>query len=432
MMVVIACCCGAASAQTSELWGKSGEKWTPSSRLPDFSWAGYRSGDAPIPEVKVVASVKNFGAAADGKTDDAKAIQAAIDKTAAGAIEIPAGRYVLNEPVTMRKSGIVLRGAGAGKTIFVVPRSLEQVRGASPAGKMSAYAFGGGFVMVQGADDGAHLTDIVAPASRGERTIVVKNDHTITPGTWVRVRMNHDPALGRLIHGGLHDAAPKTGQEIPYFMNWAAKVVTVDGPKLTLDRPLRLDVNPAWEAQVYAFAPTVHDVGIEGITFEFAGTPKREHLMEEGFNAIEFRGVSNGWVRDVTTIDADNAINVVNSRFCTFENIVCKPAKRTGMTGHHALWVRQAQDCLFTRFRIETQFVHDLSVEGLASGTVFERGSGQSLNFDHHRNAPYENLFTDLDVGDPQRLYKSARRSGVCVTARAASCQSFRTGRCST
>jgi len=38
---------------------------------------------------------------------------------------------------------------------------------------------------------------------------------------------------------------------------------------------------------------------------------------------------------------------------------------------------------------------------------VFMRGSGQAMNLDHHRNAPYENLFTDLDVGDPARLWKS-------------------------
>lgn len=408
VVLLLGCCVdGAAAQRASALWGESGERWTPASRLPEFSWAGYRSGDAPIPDVKAAASVKDFGAAGDGKTDDAKAIQAAIDKTAAGAIEIPAGRYVLGDVVTIRKSGIVLRGAGAGKTIFVIPRSLEQIRGPRPDGKMSAYAFGGAFVMVEGADDGKHLADVVAAASRGERTIIVNNGHAITPGTWVRVRMSADPALGRLIHGNLHDAAPKTADEMQHFMNWAARVVAVDGPKLTIDRPLRLDVNPAWGAQIHSFAPTVHDVGIEGITFEFAGTVKRDHLYEEGFNAIEFRGVSDGWVRDVTTIDADNAINVVSSRFCTFENIVCKTAKRSGVTGHHALWVRRTQDCLFTGFKIQTQFVHDLSVEGLAHGTVFEKGSGQSLNFDHHRNAPYENLFTDLDVGDPQRLFKS-------------------------
>jgi hypothetical protein len=54
--------------------------------------------------------------------------------------------------------------------------------------------------------------------------------------------------------------------------------------------------------------------------------------------------------------------------------------------------------------------VHDLTVEGFANGNVFASGSGVAINCDHHRNAPYENLFTDFDAGDPRRLYESSGR----------------------
>lgn len=85
--------------------------------------------------------------------------------------------------------------------------------------------------------------------------------------------------------------------------------------------------------------------------------------------------------------------------------------KRTGQTGHHALWFSGgAQDNLVTDFRVETTYVHDLTVEGFANGNVFRRGSGVAINFDHHRNAPYENLFTHLDVGDGKRLWRSSGR----------------------
>jgi Domain of unknown function (DUF4955) len=62
---------------------------------------------------------------------------------------------------------------------------------------------------------------------------------------------------------------------------------------------------------------------------------------------------------------------------------------------------------VFSEFRIETQFVHELSVEAFANGNVFMRGAGEAMALDHHRNAPYENLFTDLDVGSPDRLWNS-------------------------
>jgi hypothetical protein len=65
---------------------------------------------------------------------------------------------------------------------------------------------------------------------------------------------------------------------------------------------------------------------------------------------------------------------------------------------------------LFQGFKIETEFVHDLTVEGMASGNVFAGGSGVRLNLDHHRNAPFENLFTDLDAGNGNRLFESSGR----------------------
>ena len=58
-----------AKAETSELWGAAGEKWTPESRLPDFSFAGYRRGEEPFRIPKAQVSVATFGAKGDGKTD---------------------------------------------------------------------------------------------------------------------------------------------------------------------------------------------------------------------------------------------------------------------------------------------------------------------------------------------------------------------------
>ena len=47
--------------------------------------------------------------------------------------------------------------------------------------------------------------------------------------------------------------------------------------------------------------------------------------------------------------------------------------------------------------------------EGFTHENVFRNGSGRSINLDHHRNGPYENLFTNL-VGDPSRLWRSSGR----------------------
>jgi hypothetical protein len=68
-----------------------------------------------IPEVEVVANVKEYGALGDGVTDDAAAFQKAIDAVDEGAVLIPAGDYVLKNGLAINK-GVVLRGEGADKT----------------------------------------------------------------------------------------------------------------------------------------------------------------------------------------------------------------------------------------------------------------------------------------------------------------------------
>jgi hypothetical protein len=52
--------------QFSTLWGRSGERWRPENRLPDFSYAGYHRGEKQIPTLKGDVNVKDFGAIGDG------------------------------------------------------------------------------------------------------------------------------------------------------------------------------------------------------------------------------------------------------------------------------------------------------------------------------------------------------------------------------
>jgi hypothetical protein len=116
-----------ANGATSSLWGENGDRWKVDGRLPDFSRAGYHRGEAPIPTLREVANVKNFGAKGDGIADDTGAIRAAIAQTAHGAIYFPAGRYLITDFIQLTKSNVVLRGAGPTKTVFWFPRGLDEV-----------------------------------------------------------------------------------------------------------------------------------------------------------------------------------------------------------------------------------------------------------------------------------------------------------------
>lgn len=414
--ILVACfvMCGVASAQDhSALWGTTGEKWTPQSRLPYFSFSGYHFGEKPIPTVREQSDVTQFGARGDGTTDCTDAFRKAIEETTDGAITIPPGRYVITGIINIRKSNVVLRGAGPGKTVLLIPKSLQQIApkkmGTGKSSGKRPYSFSGAFIDIRGNDKSTPLAKVAVPAKRGETVLTLSATPKVKRGQLVRLLMKNHADLGKYLHAG-GGAGRATAKEAKHYVDWVARVVSVAGRKVTLDRPLRVDVRLAWSPELHTFEPGLSEVGIEDLTFEFPGVKKKPHLKEEGFSAIQFRGATHSWVRNVVVIDCDNAINVIGSRFCQFENIVIKAARRQGTTGHHALWVRFTQECLFTDFRVETPFHHDLTVEGLAHGNVFRNGSGQKINLDHHRNAPYENLFSNINVGNPGRLWHSTGR----------------------
>jgi len=68
-----------------------------------------------------VFSVKDFGAAGDGKADDTRAIQAAIDKSAetGGRVYIPPGRYLVSGSLTV-KPGVAVVGAAVAP-LYIKP-----------------------------------------------------------------------------------------------------------------------------------------------------------------------------------------------------------------------------------------------------------------------------------------------------------------------
>jgi hypothetical protein len=76
----------------------------------------------PAPTAYTV-SVKDFGATGDGTTDDAPAIQAAIESLAAtgGTVYVPAGDYRLGSSVVIDQNNITLTGQGAASVLQMLP-----------------------------------------------------------------------------------------------------------------------------------------------------------------------------------------------------------------------------------------------------------------------------------------------------------------------
>jgi hypothetical protein len=81
------------------------------------------------------------------------------------------------------------------------------------------------------------------------------------------------------------------------------------------------------------------------------------------------------------------------------------PDKSLKCAGHHGISLGGG-DHLVIDFDFRVRYIHDITVSHHCSGNVCARGRGVDLALDHHRYAPYENLFTDLDAGAGTRLWR--------------------------
>lgn len=404
----------AATAAPSALWGADGSAWDAAGRLPDVSFAGYACGEKPLPVLREVANVRQFGAKGDGVTDDSAAFLAAIDKTRSGAIVVPAGRYVIRRILEIRQSGVVLRGAGPERTVLVCPVPLNDIRpdwGATTTGlRTSNYSWSGGIVWFKGGDKGRRIGAISSPAKRGERQIrVAQAPQDLKPGAWVEIRVQDDADKSLLRH--LYSEDPGKLDKIKpasHRTSFVTRVTRVgeDG-RIAIERPLRIDLRSEWQPELRTYEPGLSNSGIESIAFEFPARDYGGHFSDLGYNAVAFSGVAHCWARDLVITNADSGI-FAGGRFCTIESVTFRLAgsrDHAGCFGHHGVTLG-GHDNLLKRFRIDQRFIHDITVSG-GAGNVACSGSGVDLAFDHHKKAPYDNVFTDLDLGKGSRMWKS-------------------------
>jgi hypothetical protein len=428
-------------AQTSSLWGVSGETWDPAGMLGDFSFAGYRTGNVPIPDrSNARIDVRTFGAVAGDGGDDTVAFQSAIDAAQPGqAVYAPAGTWDFQGLLKIQKSGISLQGDGPGQTVLYFHRNLTEISGSPSLSGVSfpldedvpgattcpsvdpppmvpgePWSFVGGVIWIEGQDPidaTTRLATVSAPAMRGGHTLTLSSAAGITPGMWIRLTEADPPrtapdtgSLARHLHGGLTDVGcEQTGRVL---VDFHSQVTAVSGTSITLERPLPVDVRAEWKPEIHRLAPTIQDVGVERLTLQFPESAYPGHLAELGYNGIFFLRVMNSWVRNVDVLNCDTGVFMRWAHFNTLDQV--RIASTAGRPCHHGFNLPFLDtDNLITRFNNEQECQHDLSVEQYSSGNVFSKGTGTNVNLDHHRAAPYQNLFTDIHLGSGSRPFDS-------------------------
>ncbi len=388
-------------AGTSELWGVDGELGSPTSRLPDYSYAGYHAGEKPIPNIAVVKNVKtDFGAKGDGSSDDTQAFKNAIAGTNNGALLIPAGTYKISDRLVVDKSNIVLRGQGMDKTTIHFTKDLKDITGSN-----SPWKYGQGGMLWVGALTetavGGDITRVTETASRGSKTIKVANGSGLAAGMFVALHFQSS-ALDRHLHNDITNGGNCDWQ--PHELNWVVRIDDVSGNTVTLHQPLRFDLQSGWLPPVRSYNP-VKEVGVENVHITFDYTNYPGHLKEDGHNPLYFHGALNCWFRNLKSTNADNGPCLGRAT----KHVTCVGYYQDGRKGHHGFsFDVDAFDCLLQDFDYEEAWIHCITVNHHACGNVIRNGQGRDLCFDHHRDAPFENLFSNVHIGSGTRMYTSS------------------------
>lgn len=269
--------------------------------IPDFSNCGYMGGGVPIPQVPVRAIVEP----AEG--DCGPRIQAAINQVSAlppdanglrGAVLLKRGRYAIPGTISIKASGVVLRGEGCGEdgTVLIATGRGQRtlIRIAGPAGPKE----------IPGTR--RRITDAYVPV--GARSCHVERADDLKVGDFVTVLR---PSTAEWIHVIGMDRIPvpqgrtdvvqwKPGSKDLHFR----RVVTaIQGNQVTLDAPL---VN-ALQAEygggfLYRHDPAglISQVGVENLRgdSEFTAPQDEDH----GWILVGMDNVQDAWVRNVTSV----------------------------------------------------------------------------------------------------------------------------------
>jgi hypothetical protein len=404
----------------------AGEAWFPAileegsaEYLPDYSYAGYRWGETPLPRPPVTFSVGDFGALPDDGDDDTAAFRSAIEaanrEQGMVVIAIPEGRFHLSGVLLLERSQLVLRGAGrgAGGTVLAFTQPLEQMRVPDETGKLrrelrqagkregdrnfSPFAWTGGVIWVRNPsfEVGGDPRKVIA-GRRGSTTLELAQEAPVQPGDvfWLRW-FNPDGEGGSLLRHLFGASRVVVGREVTQrrdapLVRQPVTLAAVEGRMLQLVEPLLHDVRPEWTPDLAPIRP-LEEIGLEEFRIEFPETLYAGHHLESGWNGIYLSGLQHSWVRNVTVVNSDSAIICNRAKNVTLEKIAV-----LGRGGHYSVTVSGGYGVLVREFRFEAPSLHSPSFNALAQLSVFTDGEVRHASLDQHRGYPMQNLFDRL------------------------------------
>jgi hypothetical protein len=406
------------------------EKRSNAPVLPDFSYAGYGFGAEPIPQGRgQVISVTDHGAVANDGGDDSRAVLAAL--AAAHKVDgpvrlvFPAGRFILSDILWIRRSDIVIEGAGrgAGGTELAFPRPLRMVdktkvldplraylvenekRQVEPKRNIdlpfSEYSWTGGFLWVmkpETAAAAAPAADLVA-GQQGGKTVRLFAAPGLRSGDVVSIQWHPTNGPDSGIIASIYGKGVKAGShhwttpERPLVVQ-TTRIEAIDGKVARIADPLLHDISAAVPAKLARW-DGLTNVGIRDLALVFPEGDSFGHHLEQGYNGIHLNDVFNGWIVGLRISNAESGILTDNSASVTIRDIVTEGER----DAHYAVHVGAVHNVLVSDLLIANPVLHSLTFNTRSTKSVYQRATVLRMpTLDQHAGANHQNLFDNVTL----------------------------------
>ena len=295
--------------------------------IPDFSNAGYKGGGVPIPNVAIKETVWPV------RGDNSGNIQAAIDRVSAlpldasgfrGVVLLKMGLYNLDKPITIKASGVVLRGEGMSDigTILVGKISTERVRD--------------GLVNISG-DSGIKLmeetkqaiTDSYVPVGACSFNVRSARDFSLGDKVLIK-RIGNEEWITEI---GQDSAAVGRNRWAAFDITYDRIVTAINGNTITVDAPIFCAIETRWGGgDITKYTDErIEQAGIENLraiseydptvrTKNYGNMDRPNYEGEEYFsdenhysNFISIRNAKNIWVRNISALHFVNSVVMSNA-----------------------------------------------------------------------------------------------------------------------
>jgi hypothetical protein len=300
-------------------------------RIPDFSYAGYKSGGFPLPNIPVVKTISPISG------DNTAHIQNAINEVGAmamnpdgfrGTLLLNAGNYEIWGTLRINFSGVVLRGVGDGSSPST--NTILVGKGNTPAQRTIIVAGGGSSSKWKEQVSGTKTNIISDSVLVGSKTFRVANPSPYSVGD--NIIIYHPCSEGWLQaidYGGTHFTEPgaEVGVDVPWPVNsypivYNRFITAISGDTITIDVPVFNHlIKSLSQSYIYKYARTglLTNIGIENIRIdiETAGGTDENHAWQ----AIDLYQIEDSWVKNCTMLHfGQSGIRASTATRITVEN----------------------------------------------------------------------------------------------------------------